>query len=143
MKNDSPVETIIANARKAFGRLPEKLGEVADKLYEIRAVRADVARAVKELEALETAMENHLIDKVDADAAEGIVGTLATVRITRKVVPTVESWEDLTKYILKTKDLSFLQRRVNTKRVAEVWEESKKVPGVQPFNVKSVSVTKR
>jgi hypothetical protein len=59
-----------------------------------------------------------------------------------KVVPQVQDWPTLHKYILRTKDFSLLQRRLSESAIKERWDDSKKVPGVEPFNAVKVSVTK-
>lgn len=123
-------------------KFPKSLAACADLLYKTREERLRLAKAVKELDEYETALEEHLIDKLPVSDATGVAGKIARVQIIPKVVPTVKDWDALWKYIFKTKATEFLQRRISVDAVTERWEAGKEVPGVERFNAKKVSVTK-
>ncbi|MCK5616845.1 hypothetical protein KAR91_84065 [Candidatus Pacearchaeota archaeon] len=123
--------------------LPKTLGGCADKLFKIKTEKAELSRKVKDLEGLEKAIKERLIQELPKDKAEGVIGKLARATIKQKNVASVKNWESFYKFILKTKDFSLMQKRVSDAAVKERWEDGKKVPGVEAFNVISVSITKK
>jgi hypothetical protein len=122
--------------------VPKTLGACADRLFKLREDVGALNKRIEELKAEESAIKNHLIDALPKSEARGVLGKLARAAVTTKVVPTVRDWEAFYKYVLKQKDFSLLQRRVSDAAVKERWEAKKTVPGVEPFMVIGVSVTK-
>ena len=122
-------------------KLPKTFGACADRLYRLR----DLARPLrKQLEAIDEerkAIEAHLIETMPKDDAGG-VGRQAKAVIVVSQEPSVQDREALNKYILRTKDLSLLQGALAKPAIKERWEAGKQVPGVEPFAVIKVSVTK-
>lgn len=122
--------------------IPKTLGACADMLYELRDKRLALSRQVDEIKKQETAIANHLIDNLPKSDAKGVVGRVARAVVQTKIVAQVKDWEPFYAFIRKSKDFSLMQRRVNEAAVKERWEAGKAVPGVEPFNVVKVSVTK-
>jgi len=127
---------------KKVRSIPKTLGACADQLYKLREQRQALNKQVKELQDQESQIKEHLIQNLPKSDASGVAGKLARASIATKEVASVKDWDKLYKHVLKTKDFSFLQRRVADAAVKDRWEDGKKVPGVEPFNVVSVSVTK-
>lgn len=124
--------------------IPKTPGACADKLMELREAKAAAQKIVDGIDAQMTAIEEHLINTLPADDAEGIIGKVAKAIITKKTIPTVagEDWDKVYKYIAKHDAFDMLQRRLNTKAVNDRWEAGEKIPGVTTFVKKSVSITK-
>jgi hypothetical protein len=121
--------------------MPTEIGACADLLYRLKAERATLASQVKALEEREALIKNYIIETLPKTST-GVSGRVAHARVVTREVPRVEDWDLFYKYILKTKDFSLLQRRVGEKAVEERWEAQKQVPGVTPFTLVSVSITK-
>lgn len=124
-------------------KIPKTLAGCADKLYQMREERLVAQAKIDKLEEQEKVLKEHLILNLSKENAEGIVGKLAKVGITRKVVATVKDWDAVYKYISKTKRWELMQRRMNDKACKELWEDKKTIPGVEPFNVLGISLTKK
>jgi hypothetical protein len=122
--------------------IPKTLGACADRLYKLREERSKIQKTIDKLEKEEKEIKEHLINTLPKSSADGITGKVARATIKVKVVPSAKDWSAVYKFILKTKDFSLLGRRLSDAAVRERWEAGKKVPGVEPFNVVSVSVTK-
>lgn len=128
---------------KKIPALPKTLGGCADKLMRLRDERQELTKKIDAIKAHENAIKEKLIEELPKDDAQGVTGKLARVTIKTKKVGTVKDWSALYEYIRKKKDFSLLQRRLSDAAVKEQWEAGKKIPGVEPFNVIQVSLTKK
>jgi hypothetical protein len=123
-------------------KIPTTLGACADLFYKTQqrrlALEAEAAKVAKD----EAALKEHIINTLPKSDANGITGKLCRVTIRKTLVPTVSDWDQLYAYVLKTKDFSLLERRIGKAAVRERWEARKEVPGVEGFNVVTLSVSK-
>ncbi len=87
-------------------------------------------------------LEEHFIATLAAGESSGVQGTLGRVQVTTSAVPTVEDWPAFYAYIARTKAWDLMNKAANAKGIRERWDAKKQVPGVKPFIVKKVSVTK-
>ena len=62
--------------------------------------------------------------------------------IVTKQVPKVKDWDEFYKYVKKTGSFDLMQKRLTDAAIKERWENGKEVPGVEHFNVVSVSINK-
>jgi hypothetical protein len=123
--------------------LPKSVAGAADKLYTLREQRYALQKKVTKLEEKEGVLREYLIDNLPKSDASGITGRIAHAEISKKPVPQVKDWPAFYKHILRTKDFSLMQRRLNEGAVKERWLAKKVVPGVVRFNAISVSITKK
>lgn len=124
-------------------KIPKTLAACADLLFTKRAERLAADKAAEALKAHETFLTNYIIDNLPKSQAEGIVGKLCSVTITRKIKPTVEDWDIFYKYVKRTGAFELLQRRLGEKAVQERWDAGKVIPGVGSFPHLGLSITKR
>ena len=123
-------------------KTPKTLGACADRLFGIKEAKGKLEAQIKTLDEEKRAIEEKLIADLPKSDAGGVLGKLCRAAITKHDVPTVKDWDAYYAFILKHKDFSLLQRRVGEAAVKERWEAGEKVPGVEPFTVIKVSVTK-
>lgn len=124
-------------------RVPKTLGGCADRLLSLRGEKAVLARKIDALEDERKAIEAHLIDTLPMSDAEGVTGRQAKVVIQTKSVGAVKDWTKLYAYISRHKAFELLQKRLSDRAVKDRWDDGKSIPGVEPFNIKKVSVTKK
>lgn len=122
--------------------IPETLGACADRLYEIRQKRLEQQKIVDALRAEETELKQHIIDTLPKSEASGVAGARARVTITQKKVPQVKDWDAFYNHIKETGNFELLQRRVGDPAVRERWDNGESVPGVEHFNLISLSINK-
>ncbi len=122
--------------------LPKTLGACADKLYRLREQRQDAQKVVDKLKSQETELKVHLINTLPKSDLQGAIGKKARVKITTKDVGNIKDWDKFCKYMSKNKAWDLVQRRVSAKALKDRWDEGKKIPGVEPFRVVDVSLTK-
>jgi len=128
-------------AEKTF-KFPKTLGACADRLYKLRQTRLDEQKRVDAIAAEEAALREYIIDTLPKSQASGVAGQYARVSVVTKVVPQVEDWDKLYKYVARTKSWDLLQRRVASAAVQARWDDHKAVPGVGEFTVVSLSINK-
>jgi hypothetical protein len=90
----------------------------------------------------ETKLKDHLILELPKSDASGVTGTLARAQINSRRVPTVKDWDAFFAYVKANDAWELLARRVNDSAVAERWDNGETIPGVDAFNLVSVSITK-
>ena len=123
-------------------KIPESLGACADRLYELKAEKSAAQKVVEAIEAEETAIKNYIIDELPKSNASGIAGTKARVTVVTKPVPRATDWMEVYNFILRNDRFDLLQRRLSDAAVKEMWQDGQSVPGVEPFNVITVSINK-
>ena len=130
-----------ASLPKGF-KLPKSLAVCADMLYETRAKRLAVQKEVDALQAVESALREHLIANLPKSEATGVSGKVANAKIITDKLPRVTDWEAVHAYIKKTGAFELMQKRLSNEAVQERWDAGKKIPGVEEYQVVKVSLTK-
>jgi len=123
-------------------RLPKTIGGTIDAMFKNRQTQQEIGKQLSAAKEDYKALENHAFENFAKDNLEGGRGKLAQASISRKVVPQVEDWDTLYKYISRTKSFDLLQKRLSTMAVNQRWDDKKKVPGVDSFTKISISLTK-
>lgn len=123
-------------------KFPKALGACADKLYQLREARLAKQKEAEAIEAEEKALKEHLINTLPKSEANGVAGKVARVTVVTKPVPQVKDWEKFYAHVKKTGQFELMQRRLSDTAIKERWEAGKSVPGVESFNVVTVSINK-
>lgn len=126
---------------------PKKLAECADLLYSTRQERLVLDRQSEELKGHESILREHIIENLPRSNATGISGKIANAKIEDGELFIVNDWDKLYAYILKEAKKNpgiwaLLNRALNQKTVADMFERGTKVPGTEKLIVKKVSCTK-
>lgn len=122
-------------------KIPKSLALCADKLWEVRQERLRMQKEVDKLAKDEAELREHLIEHLPKSQAEGISGKKGHVRVVRKQVPKLADPTKFYNYVHRQKAFDLLPKQVNRSAVQERWEAGKKVPGVEPFQTVTLSVT--
>lgn len=131
--------------KKPAIKIPKSFGLCADRLFELKAAKAEAQKAVDAIEAEEKALKEHLIENLPKSQQSGASGRVANAKVVTKIVPSVADWDKLYEHVKKAKGFSgfsLFQRRLAEGAVKEVWEAGKAIPGVEKFNAVTVSLTK-
>lgn len=123
-------------------KFPKAMGACADKLFELRNKRLAMQKEADAVAAEETALKNHIIKNLPKSEASGVAGKLARVTVVTKEIPQVKDWDAFYKYVKKTSSFDLMQKRITDSAIKERWEDGKEIPGVEHFNVVSVSINK-
>lgn len=122
-------------------KIPESIGACADLLFDIKTKRLALQAEAEEWQRQETALTEHIIRTLPKSDS-GAMGKHHKVQVITKVKPRVTDWAALFNYVKRTGAFELLQRRLSEGPVQERWEGGKQVPGVETFNVVTLSLTK-
>lgn len=126
----------------AGDEFPATLGACADELYDLRARRLAVEAQADELKHAETRLKEHLARALEAQGMTAVSGHAARASLTTQQVGAINDWDALTAHVRATGDFTLFQRRLNDGALRERWAEGEAVPGVNPFPVTKVNLTK-
>lgn len=131
-----------AKKPKTF-KFPKTMGACADRLYNLRQARLDKQKEVDAIAEEERALKAHIIDELPKSQASGVAGKVARVTVVTKEEPQVKDQEAFRKYLNRTKrfDLA-LAMRPSAPAIRDMWESGKDIPGIEKFNVVTVSLNK-
>lgn len=128
-------------------KFPSTLGACIDLAYKAREARLAYQRKMEEelekLKAAEKAIEDHIINGFKKEEVEGSKGKLATAGITKLTVAQVKDWDKFFTWVAQKKAFEMLRKQVNDKAYRERLDAKQKVPGVTPFVITKLSLTKR
>ena len=130
-------------ATKKTYKFPKSLATCADNYYQLRQKRLEMQKEVDEVAAEERAYKQHLIDNVPKSDATGIQGKIARATIVVKEEPQCVDQEAFRKYLNRSKRFDLATKlRPSAPAIRDLWEEGKDVPGIEKFNVVTVSLNK-
>ncbi len=120
----------------------DKLAEKADQLYTIREARLAMQKQVDELQKSESALREELIAAISKSDATGVAGRLVRVTVVTKPKATLKDWDELIAYCRRRNAWDLIQHRISETAVAERWNDGKEIPGIEAFNVVTLSMNK-
>jgi len=113
-----------------------------DLLFKVDKERLAQNKVAAAMEGFTSKLSQWFIQELPEKDATGIAGKTARVQVVQKERPNVVDWAAFYAYIKKNSAFELLNRAVNAKSVAERWEANKKIPGLEKFKYKKVSLTK-
>lgn len=121
--------------------LPKSLGQCADFYHEVKELRLAMAKEVAIIQARETEISNHIVEKLPV-GDKGAIGSKYKAIVTSTEKPTADDWEAIYDYVHQFDRYDLLGKSLNAKAVQEMWDNGEKVPGVQKFHAKKLGITK-
>jgi len=118
------------------------LGNIVDEIYQIRAQRLDLEKQVQMLKERQTALEQEFIAKAQEQNITSAKGHSASSSVTEQVLPHVQDWDQLYKFVRDNNYFHLLERRPSVGAFREVFEKGVAVPGVEPFTKYKVNTQK-
>lgn len=128
-------------------KVPEELtavtlGHLADLLYKLREERKGIEGKAEEIKSEETRIKNYLIENLPKEQLVKLTGKLASISLTKNLVPQVTDWDKLYAFVEKNDAFDLLQKRPSSTAFKERWEAGIEVPGVDKFVALDISVRK-
>jgi hypothetical protein len=97
---------------------------------------------LKEAKAVELALDEAIVAKLDeAGTTASRVEGIGTAALKSSVVPNVKDWDAFHQYIAENGYFHLLDRRPNAAGCREAFERFGAIPGVEPFNKRTLSFT--
>jgi hypothetical protein len=109
------------------------LGALIDQLNAAREKKRRADEHAKILKAEFDALEQEVLERLQAEGTDKATGKVASASISRSTVANVENWDLYYEFIRKNKFFHLLQRRPADAACRELWELGKNIPGVVPF----------
>lgn len=116
--------------------------DLIDAMYKKRSEKEIAAKTVKELNDEFKAMEAELINRLANTGMKTAGTTLAKVSLSEEVVPQVEDWEKVHRYVKDKDAWHLLKRSLNAAPFREMLQADEELPGVVPFTRRKLSLTK-
>ena len=119
-----------------------RLDETIDKLFLLRETKRGLENQIKEVNTEIADLNDSLISKYDEIGTVTARGNYASATITESVVPTIDDWSLVQKYIMDNDALYLVHRRVSSGPWKELLDTGESVPGIVPFTKRSISLRK-
>jgi hypothetical protein len=122
----------------------EALANLADQFWEVYQERLSADKVAAALKEREVKLSELLIHQMRFQKMTSVGGQLVRLSINTvpDYVPTIQDYTAFAKFILETKDLSLLEKRVSKSAVKEHWENGEEVPGIVKFPTWKLSKSK-
>lgn len=115
-------------------------GAVVDRMLEIELEITELGKQEKVLNAEWSALENDLLQRFGEDEISAITGKRASASREVDVFANVKDWDELFRYIARTKSWELIQKRVAVKAFRERVEAGKMPPGTDRFDKVSIKI---
>lgn len=122
--------------------MPKTIGATIDLLYSLRETRKEHEAAIKKIREQEDALEAHLMNNFDKAGLDGAKGKTATAALKHSTVADVTDWDAYFTFMAKKKMWALVQKRASITALREMWDDGKVIPGVQPKEIVTLSLTK-
>lgn len=116
------------------------IGGLIDQMSALREERRALAARDKELTKQYDELGTQLLALMDAEGTTKSSSGKATATITEIINFNILDWDDFMAYLGKNKLYHLVQRRVSTPSVRELFESKGKVPGLEPFVKREISL---
>lgn len=121
----------MARTKKAEAPPERKLGELVDLLWEERERKRQLNEHLKTVEAEIDGLTSELIERMEKEGLDKASGKAASISVTPSVQPNITDWDELLKFLVRTKNLHLLQRRISP----DPWRELMEAKGGKPDSV--------
>ena len=120
----------------------EEASALADHYAAARRIRLDAQKEVDKLQETENGLKATLMEFMRKTKTSSIGGNtyLVTHRIKPKAV--AKDWDQIQKYIIANDAFDIMEMRLSTKAILDRAEQQDHVPGMEWFDVDTLSVAK-
>jgi len=121
-------------------QLANKLAQLEFKLKTNKARQAEIEEQNKALRAQQETLKQELYARMKADDVLMLETAKAKLNVHDTDIVTVSEWDDVYKYIARTKRWFILQRRLSQKACLELLADGKKIPGTGIFTKQDIKI---
>lgn len=114
-------------------------GKDVDNFLRLKKRIAEQAKKLEAMKSEASEMQDELI-KNFGTGTKRVDGKIGSVTLKTTIEGAVKDWGKLYNHIEKTKDFSLLQKRLGQASYREQVEDGVRIPGVEKFNKKSLSI---
>ena len=119
-----------------------RLDDKIDEMYMLREQKRGLEAQIKEVNAAFAACNDWLIQAYSEVGTTTARGRLASATITETLVPTIDDWNLVQKYIMDNDALYLVHRRIASGPWRELLDTGEVIPGIEPFTKRAISLRK-
>lgn len=131
---------------------PSTLGSCVDKLWELQS---DIQKTEAQLKASPISvrlerlqkeydeLQEHIFQRFGDAEVDGATGRKAAAVVVAKDYPTIKDWDAFIKYVRRRNAWDLIQRRPATMAARARWQDGLKIPGLERYTKKTVSLKQR
>lgn len=116
--------------------------DIIEALVNCRDERRRIADRDKELIDIWRGLESELLTRLDDQGMLQGKTTAGTATITTTIQPVVTDWDALHEHIKETGDFYLLQKRPAAAAFRELHQSGEKIPGMEAFEKRTISLRK-
>lgn len=131
-----------AGSSRVVKKGPPPMGLQIDALYKLKQELSEHQKKEEAIKLKIAEAETKLMETLEAQGVDKSTGKLATVSISETLTGNVTDWDVFGAYVIKTKQMHLLQRRISDPAIRELFTLKGSVPGVEPFTKKRLNVRK-
>lgn len=120
----------------------EELGSLIDDFANAREDRLMADKVAASLKLEENHLKTRIMEEFHRCNVHMVGGTTKKVTMRTKAKPMVNDWMALQDYIIETGTTALLQKRLSEATANEMIESGVKIPGVDTYDVDTLSVSK-
>jgi len=109
------------------------IGNIVDEIYQVRAQRLRLEDEVSMLKERQTNLEQEFIARAQEQNLISAKGHTASSSVKEQVLPHVDDWDSLYRFIHANNYYHLLERRPSVGAFRELFDKGIEVPGVEPF----------
>ncbi len=119
-----------------------EMSALADQYAEARRLRLDQQKKTDQLQETENRLKGQLMEAMRQSSTSSIGGKTALVTYRSKPKAVAKDWDQIHKYIIANDAFDIMEMRLSTKAIQERAEQQDHVPGMEWFDVDTLSVAK-
>lgn len=118
---------------------PKEMGALADAYWDKYHDRLAADKVAAKLKAEESSLSAQLTENMRIEEITTIGGQKVKLELKKELVPTVDDWDKVRKFIIETDGWDLIEKRIGKLACKSRWEADVQVPGVQKFPVYKLS----
>jgi hypothetical protein len=119
-----------------------KLGEMIDRMYEIKLEKAELNKLVQALTDESDKIQAEVLARLQEEEMDSAKSKRASATVSKSIVPSVTDWDAFGNYIISTGDLFLLEKRPSVTAYRDLLQAGESIPGVEPFTKVTLALRK-
>jgi hypothetical protein len=119
-----------------------KLNDKIDEMYMLRERKRGLEAQVKEINDEIALCQEQLIKRCAEVGTTTAKGSLASIVVTKSVLPNIEDWGEVTDWVMANDGIYLLHRRISAGPWRELLDSGETVPGLVPYTKTAIALRK-
>lgn len=120
-----------------------KLNDKIDEMFMLRERKKGLEAQIKEINTELEQSQQWLIKRCDEVGTSTAKGSLASITITKTLLPNIEDWGEVSEWVMANDGIYLLHRRISSGPWRELLDSGQAVPGIVSYTKTAVALRKR